>query len=99
MLELGNNVYLCTAHKMNRYRTIGIVVVACCAVIFGVLSEVRQTGRMRATVEEALEQNRGYVPFTSDSTMKEVVEYFNNPLRFWITPNDRLRAYYALGCV
>ena len=85
---------------MRRNWTTGIVVVvACCAVIFGVLSEVRQTGRMRAAVESALEQNRGYVPFTSDSTMKEVVEYFNNLLRFWITPNDRLRAYYALGCV
>ena len=85
---------------MKRGLTIGIVaVIACCAVAFGVHHEMRRTAQMRAAVDSALVQNRNYVPFTSDSTLKEVTSYFDHPLHFWITANDRLRAHYALGCV
>ena len=85
---------------MKRGLTIGIVaVIACCAVAFGVHHEMRRTAQMRTALDSALVQNRNYVPFTSDSTLKEVTSYFDHPLRFWITANDRLRAHYALGCV
>ena len=85
---------------MKKGLIIGIVaVIACCAVAFGVHHEMRRTAQMRAAVDSALVQNRNYVPFTSDSTLREVAAYFDHPLHFWITANDRLRAHYALGCV
>ena len=85
---------------MKRGLTIGIfAVIAGCAVAFGVHHEIQRTAQMRAAVDSALVQNRNYVSFTSDSTLKEVTSYFDHPLRFWITANDRLRAHYALGCV
>ena len=85
---------------MKRGLTIGIVaVIAGCAVAFGVHHEMRRTAQMRAAVDSAFVQNRNYVPFTSDSTLREVAAYFDHPLHFWITANDRLRAHYALGCV
>ena len=71
----------------------------CCAVISLFLYSHQKTNRMRAALDSALVQNRNYVPFTSDSTMKEVTAYFDHPLHFWTTANDRLRAHYALGCV
>ena len=85
---------------MKKGLIIGIVaVIACCAVAFGVHQEMRRTAQMRTTLDSALVQNRNYVPFTSDSTLREVAAYFDHPLHFWITANDRLRAHYALGCV
>ena len=85
---------------MRKGLIIGIIAVtACCAVAFGVHHEMRRTAQMRAALDSALVQNRNYVPFTSDSTLKEVTSHFDHPLRFWITANDRLRAHYALGCV
>ena len=50
---------------------------------------------MRAALDSALQQNRNYIPFTSDSALLEVVEYYDR----YGTPTDRLRAPYALGCV
>lgn len=44
---------------------------------------------------EAEQMNADYVPFTSDSTMLRVVDYYDSHG----TPNERLRAYYMLGCV
>ena len=85
---------------MKKGLIIGIVaVIACCAVAFGVHHQIQRTAQMRAAVDSAFVQNRNYVPFTSDSTLREVAAYFDHPLHFWITANDRLRAHYALGCV
>ena len=83
-------------------RTVKYLVLLAAVIIasaLGVRTEMRRTGRMRAALDSALVQNRNYVPFTSDSTLKEVTSYFDHPLHFWITANDRLRAHYALGCV
>lgn len=44
---------------------------------------------------EADSLNQNYIPFTTDSTMKEVVDYYNHHG----TANERMRAYYLLGCV
>lgn len=44
---------------------------------------------------EALEQqNRDYVPFTTDSTALTLTDYFDSHG----TPNERMRAHYILGC-
>ncbi len=64
-------------------------------VVFGVHGCQRRADRMRAVLDSALEQNRNYIPFTSDSALLEVVDYYDR----YGTPNDRLRAHYALGCV
>ncbi len=98
------------------------IVVAGIVAIAGIvtLCEVRRAQRMRAAVEQALEQNRSGVPFTSDTvsftlhssfftfhsssaqrvSLRRAVAYYDHPFRrLWTSPNDRLRAGYALGCV
>ena len=97
---------------------------ACLAVAAGIWMEVRTCRRMRAAVEQALEMNRTFQPFTSDTiylsphssptstpfpsgegrgeaiSLRRAVAYYDHPLRrLWTSPNDRLRAGYALGCV
>ena len=95
----------------TRYKIIIGIIVACLAVAAGIWMEVRRAHRMRAAVEQALEQNRNYVPFTSDTiylgvdssdavTLRDAVAYYRHPLHhLWTSPNDLLRAGYALGCV
>ena len=119
----------------TRNKVIIGVVGACLAVATGILHEVRTCHRMRAAVERALEMNRTFQTFTSDTvlldgdssiinpqslspaggsqgaitphpssaegiSLRRVVAYFDHPLRrLWTSPNDRLRAGYALGCV
>jgi len=95
----------------TRYKIIIGIFVACLAVAAGIWMEVRTGRQMRAAVEQALEQNRNYVPFTSDTiylgvdssdavTLRDAVAYYRHPLHhLWTSPNDLLRAGYALGCV
>ena len=74
---------------MKKGLIIGIIVVtACCSVAFGVHHEMRRTAQMRTALDSALVQNRNYVPFTSDSTLKEVTSHFDHPLRFYIDISD-----------
>ena len=87
---------------MKRRNIILIAILTACMAIAAVAiwKEVRTGLQMRAALEQALEQNRNYEPFTSDSLMRRVVAYYDHPLRrLWTSPNDRLRAGYALGCV
>lgn len=49
---------------------------------------------MLQTLEALEQQNRDYVPFTSDSTALALIDYFDNHG----TPNERMRAHYILGC-
>jgi hypothetical protein len=51
----------------TRYKIIIGICVACLAVAAGIWMEVRREHRMRAAVEQALEQNRNYEPFISDT--------------------------------
>ena len=44
---------------------------------------------------EADSLNQNYIPFTTDSTMLDVVDYYEHHG----TANERMRAYYLLGCV
>ena len=87
---------------MKRRNIILIAILTACMAIAAVAiwNEIRTGRQMRAALEQALEQNRNYEPFTSDSLMRRVVAYYDHPLRrLWTSPNDRLRAGYALGCV
>ncbi len=72
------------------------IFVACLAVAVGIWMEVRTGRQMRAAVEQALEQNRNYVPFTSDTiylgvdssdavTLRDAVAYYRHPLRRFLS--------------
>ena len=50
---------------------------------------------MRRELLRAKEMNREYVPFTTDSVMKQVVAYFDRHG----TPIEKMEAHYLLGCV
>ena len=51
--------------------------------------------QMRLQLLRAKAMNKGYVDFTTDSIMKEVVEYYDSHG----SENDRMLAHYLLGCV
>ncbi len=51
--------------------------------------------KMRYELLCAKAQNKAYVDFTTDSVMKEVVEYYDD----YGTPNEKVEAHYLLGCV
>lgn len=50
--------------------------------------------RMRYELLLADAQNKAYVDFTTDSVMKEVVDYYDTHG----TPNQKMKAHYLLGC-
>ena len=50
---------------------------------------------MRQELLRAREMNKNYVPFSTDSVMKEVVAYYDR----YGTPAERMEAHYLLGCV
>ena len=51
-------------------------------------------GQMLHALETQEQQNRDYVPFTSDSTALVLADYFDSHG----TANERMRAHYILGC-
>ena len=51
--------------------------------------------RMRYQLLRHQAMNKAYVPFTSDSLMLDVADYYDRHG----TPNDRMQAHYLLGCV
>ena len=88
-------MYLCSEIMTRKVLFIILALVAVGLVAFAVHGCQRRADRMRTALDSALEQNRNYIPFTSDSALLEVVGYYDR----YGTPNDRLRAHYALGCV
>ena len=50
--------------------------------------------QMLRQLEQAEQQNRDYVPFTTDSLALSLTDYFDSHG----TPNERMRAHYILGC-
>ena len=50
--------------------------------------------RMRHALLTALAQNKAYVPFTTDSVLLEVADYYDRHG----TPNQQVEAHYLLGC-
>ncbi|MBP5771957.1 MAG: hypothetical protein J6W75_11515 [Bacteroidaceae bacterium] len=53
-----------------------------------------QRERMEQIIHDAKEQNLNYVPFTTDSLLREAVAYYDRHG----TANERLLAHYLLGC-
>ena len=78
---------------------IGIISVALLAVIaaFGVRGCQRRADEMRAALDSLQVANRADSVFTNDSVAQMLARYYDRPLHFWATPNDRLRAHYLLG--
>ena len=83
-------------------RIIAIVVAGIVAIAgIATLCEVRKAQRMRAAVEQALEQNRSGVPFTSDTIvlasdttqripLRRVVAYYNAPIRRFLSRHSSI---------
>lgn len=66
--------------------------------VFATLVTSCGTGKrsnMERLLAEADSINRNYIPFTTDSMMLDVVDYYDRHG----TPNERMRAHYLLGCV
>ena len=61
----------------------------------GQFSDFSQSARMRWQLLHAQAQNKSYIPFTSDSLMKEVVAYYERHGN----STDKMSAYYLLGSV
>ena len=59
------------------------------------VSYMSKSRRMRYELLRAKAMNKSNVYFRSDSTMKEVAAYYSRHG----TPNDKMMAYYLLGCV
>ena len=58
------------------------------------LQRQRKAVRMRYELLRAEAQNKLYIPFTTDSVLREVADYYNRHG----SSNDHLRSRYALGC-
>lgn len=59
------------------------------------LPEFTQAQKMRYELLRHKAMNKAYIPFTSDSIMLEVTDYYNHHG----SDNERMLAYYILGCV
>lgn len=70
------------------------VVVSSLLLSFASCDSTARRVAMLAVLEEADSLNLNYIPITSDSLLREAVGYFDRHG----TPNERLRAYYLLGC-
>ena len=57
--------------------------------------QMRRSDRMYLELLRAKAMNKGSVPFTSDSVMRRVAQYYDRHG----SPNQRLLAHYLLGCV
>lgn len=73
-------------------KRLSYIVCTLCGLLLCGCNDAEHYARLLA---EAEQMNADYVPFTSDSTMLQVVDYYDSHG----TPNERLRAHYMLGCV
>ncbi len=64
------------------------------AIVIVVIASCADREQMLRQLEQAEQQNRDYVPFTSDSLALVLTDYFDSHG----TPNERMRAHYILGC-
>ena len=58
-------------------------------------NEQAKGDRMRALMELTAEKNRLEKPLPSDTTFREVVDYFDE----YGTANQRMKARYLMGCI
>lgn len=59
------------------------------------VEDASKANRYRYQLLLAKAMNKAYVPFTSDSVMKDVAQYYDRHG----SPNERMMAHYLLGCV
>lgn len=59
------------------------------------VEDASKANRYRYQLLLAKAMNKTYVPFTSDSVMKDVAQYYDRHG----SPNERMMAHYLLGCV
>ena len=91
-------MYLCSSIQMSRLLSHNILYAAV-VILWGLLTiascdSSSRRAAMLAVLNEADSLNRNYIPITSDSLLREAVDYFDHHG----TPNERLRAHYLLGC-
>ena len=72
------------------------------------MSQQRKAVRMRYELQRAEAQNKLFIPFTTDSVLREVVRYYDSPWHKYIihfsfftfhsASNEALKSLYLLGC-
>lgn len=62
--------------------------------LFLVITSCADREAMLALLDQAEQQNRDYVPFTTDSLALVLTDYFDSHG----SPNERMRSHYILGC-
>ena len=79
---------------MKRFtNNIFILLSSAMLLLFGCTGEDRR--QMHEALMQAKAQNENFEPFTSDSTMLRVVDYYDSHG----TANEQMLAHYLLGCV
>lgn len=80
---------------MRRELTLLLTVALTVLAVLVISCGTGKRSNMERLLAEADSMNRNYVPFTTDSVMLDVVDYYDRHG----TPNERMRAHYLLGCV
>ena len=79
---------------MKRFtNNIFILLSSAMLLLFGCTGE--DSSQMHEALMQAKAQNENFEPFTSDSTMLRVVDYYDSHG----TANEQMLAHYLLGCV
>ena len=86
-------------HKYVAASPVAVAVFFICCLSLGMTllscSDNHDAEAMRSELLRARTMNKEYVPFTTDSVMKEVVAYYDHHG----TPEEKMEAHYLLGCV
>lgn len=80
--------------QLHHHILYAAVTILWCLLSVAACDSAGRRAAMLAVLEEADSLNRNYIPITSDSLLREAVDYFDHHG----TPNERLRAHYLLGC-
>lgn len=81
--------------QLHHHILYAAVTILWCLLSVAACDSAGRRAAMLAVLEEADSLNRNYILITSDSLLREAVDYFDHHG----TPNERLRAHYLLGCV
>ncbi len=80
--------------QLHHHILYAAVTILWCLLSVAACDSAGRRAAMLAVLEEADSLNRNYILITSDSLLREAVDYFDHHG----TPNERLRAHYLLGC-
>ena len=80
----------------NRIIRLGLMTCFCLILLLTIAcNNSEEKANMAQILEEAQQQNQNYIPFTSDSIIKIMVDYYDHHG----TANEQMKAHYILGCV